>query len=118
MTDRRTLVQMCLVALGVAVIVSLSACSACNPDPSGAIDGTVYYMQWQPLIYATVRTVPPTTSVMTDLTASFSIPNVRPGLYEVIAEYGVANSGRAHVTVHPNKTTTVVIIVRPDALQD
>jgi hypothetical protein len=105
-----------IIALGMVVIVSALFLGGCL-EPSGTINGTVYVMQYQPLIMANVRTEPATTSVMTDNNASFSIPNVRPGLYKVIAEYGVANSGSEYVTVFADKTTTVAIIVRPDSLQ-
>lgn len=118
MTDgRRMMKTVIAIAVGVVVIVSISACNGCNPESFGEINGTVYFIQHQRLIYATVRTVPPTISVMTDMNANFSIPNVQPGVYKVIAEYGTANSGSAYVTVHPNKTSTVVIIVRPNLLE-
>lgn len=119
-TMRKTMIA---IAIGMA-IMSMAACNGCQPKPPppppkgsfGGISGTVYFMQSQPLIAATVRTVPPTNSVTTDNNASYTIPNVRPGVYKVIAEYGVSNSGTTDVTVNPNKTTTAVIIVRPNSL--
>jgi hypothetical protein len=74
-------------------------------------------MQSQPLIGANVRTIPPSNSVTTDNSANYIISNVRPGVYKVIAEYGVSNIGSTNVTVNPNKTTTAVIIVRPTTLK-
>jgi hypothetical protein len=105
------------IVIGMIAIFSISACDGCHEEPSGEIKGTVYFMQYQPLINAVVRTEPPTTSVMTDNYAHFSIPNVRPGLYKVIAEFGTANSGNSSVTVNPGKSFSVVVIVRPKSLQ-
>jgi hypothetical protein len=122
MADKGTMVKT-LYAIAISmVIVSMSACTGCPPNPPpqgsfGVISGTVYYMQSQPLIGATVRTIPPTSSVTTDKYANYIISNVRPGAYKIIAEYGVSNSGSTDVSVNPNKTTTAFIIVRPAALK-
>lgn len=104
----------------ISCLISVSAltgCDGCSSEPSGAITGTVYYMQYQPLIKATVRTNPTTTTVMTDNEAKFQIPNVRPGTYKIIAEYGNSNSGSASVVVFPEKASDVVIIVRPNSMR-
>jgi Carboxypeptidase regulatory-like domain len=109
--------MLCAVAIGMAVVL-ITAFNGCKPNQPpqggfGVISGTVYYMQSQPLIGATVRTIPPSNSVTTDNYANYTILNVRPGIYKVIAEYGEKNSGSSDVTVNQNKTTTAVIIVRP-----
>ncbi|ACF46355.1 conserved hypothetical protein [Prosthecochloris aestuarii DSM 271] len=101
----------------VVAAFTLTGCDGCSPEPSGAITGTVYYMQYQPLIKATVRTNPITTTVMTDNEAKFQIPNVRPGTYKIIAEYGARSSGSANVVVYPEKVSDVVVIVRPKSMR-
>lgn len=94
-------------ALAVACVVTLTA-TAFAQTPAGTVAGTVKFeATGGPVHAATVIVIGARRTVTTTETGTFTIPNVPPGTYEVLAQREHFSSARKSVTVVAGQTATV-----------
>lgn len=97
--------------LAIPFFLTLPSCHSDNPTlppTTGSIDGYVYDASAsnQPLPGASVTTVPITSTVITGLNGDYSIRDVNPGIYQVIANKAGYRSDTAVVPVAAGKMIT------------
>jgi len=101
-----------LLAVVLILLVSAAGCNGCNGSGFGTISGKVAVnYSGQPLVGATVKTVPATSVVTTDLQGRYSIPNVRPGKYMVTATFGPSGTTSTVVNVIADKIVTADMVM-------
>lgn len=100
---------------GILVMAIMSGCGSDTVKPSeqlGTIKGTVYSARIQaPVPQAFVTTLPPTQSVRTDATGTFTITDVPVGTYSVRAIAGDSGQGSSSVAVISGRTATADILL-------
>jgi hypothetical protein len=110
-----------ILILVVPLIFLLSSCSEEDPvqtPTTGTIQGKVTNSTGDSVIVgATVSTNPPTSSVTTNSSGDYSIPDVSPGQYSVTATKVGYNPTTVLITVSAGKTTTANISLNLNTTQ-
>lgn len=106
--------RICSILLVVVLALFSMTCKKEDNNPAtpttGAIQGEVTNVTGDTVIAgAIVTTSPATSSVSTNAQGAYSIPNVSPGQYSVMAAKGGYNPGSVNVTVVAGQTTTANI---------
>lgn len=109
----------------VAVLLTALILAGCYGSDSpttvsnGVISGQIFDENTQAPIYrAYITTEPPTESVTSNVNGNFSIYNVKPGIYTVIAQKAGYYSNRVSVRAQSDKTTTAHIAIRKEKIDN
>lgn len=103
--------QVGILLVTTVVIITILGCGT-KTTLRGSIVGTVIDSQTGiGIANATVMTSPSTTTVVTDINGNFTIPDVQPGVYTVVAHANDYNSNSVTVSVDNGLTATVHIVL-------
>jgi hypothetical protein len=98
-------------------LLSLQSCGSneamVSNETTGTIKGTVIDTSGVPVDKALISSTPPSSQLLTSSDGSFSLPDLAPGVYTVLAEKQTVGSGQGTVNVSAGKTTTATIILTP-----
>ena len=103
----------------LALLILLPSCkSPSSPDMDGVTTGTINgtvtdTSTGSPIAGANVSTQPATTTTTTDAQGTYSISNVAPGSYTVIASASGYITGNASATVTGGQTATANLALQP-----
>ncbi len=105
-----------LLVLLISAIGIVVGCSG-EEDTTGTIKGEVYNAHTGTVIaVANVYTVPPSGSVSTDSSGLFTIENIEPEIYRVVASKHGFDSSSVSVSVSTGNVTTANIPLNPDSV--
>lgn len=105
----------CTYVVAAATVLTIIGCSSGTSPVSqvGTIRGAVINgLTGQPIAQAEVRTLPPSSNVLTDAAGAFTMGDVPVGTYLVQAERADVGSGTAQVAVTTGATATATIVLR------
>lgn len=103
--------------IGLSLLLIAAGCddSSLGPKTRGDIQGQVQDAETNaPISGVNITTSPPTSSLVTDDTGQFTLPDIETGNYTITANKTDYNANTVTVSVRENEVTQATIFLQPD----